>query len=245
MDLAERAKHLVATAESQGIFVRLLGGVALYLLAPSARTHPALIRSYKDIDAVVKARDGGKLTPILQKEGFVPDRRFNALHGETRLLFWDEHDENLQLDVFVGTFQQCHRLELLNGAENMTFTVTPTMLLLTKLQIVQLNEKDIRDIVTMLYDWPLADDDQGINRPVLAQILGNDWGLFTTVNDALDIVSHHISDYLQNGEEQKAWHRLESLQQWIHDCPKTIRFRLREKIGRRMSWYELPEEVKR
>ncbi len=245
MDLAARAKRIVTMAEEKGLHVRLLGGVALYLLAPSARSHPVLRRRYKDIDCVVRRKDGGKLSPVLAAVGFEADKRFNALHGETRLLFTDTDNPDLQVDVFVGVFEQCHKLDLLIDSEQMPYTITPTQLLLTKLQIVQLNEKDVRDIVTMLLDWPLGNVQSGIHQDTLARILGADWGLYTTSWDTLEKVRNHTSEYLSAGEENVVHARIDSLRALMTTCPKTVRFRMRDKIGRKVTWYELPEEVNR
>lgn len=245
MDLAERAKRIVTMAEEQGLHVRLLGGVALYLLAASAQSHPVLQRRYKDIDCVVRRKDGGKLSPILAAVGFEADKRFNALHGETRLLFTDTDNPELQVDVFVGVFEQCHRLDLLIDSEQMPYTITPTQLLLTKLQIVQINEKDVRDIITMLLDWPVGKGQSGINQDTLAHILGSDWGLYTTSWDTLEKVRDHTREYLSTDEERIVHARIDSLRALMKACPKTMKFRVRDKIGRKVTWYELPEEVNR
>lgn len=245
MDLAERGKQIIVGAKGNGIHARLLGGLALYLLSPTAQHHPVLQRAYKDIDLVVRRKDGGKLAPILAQAGFEPDRRFNALHGETRLLFTDHNDPGLQVDVFVGVFEQCHKLDLLVGAEHMEYTITPSQLLLTKLQIVQLNEKDVKDLVTMFLDWALGDDDRGLNRNTLAQIFGNDWGLLTTSSDTLDQVSQHAAKYVSDEELDVVLQHIHELQTLMTTSPKSLKFRMREKIGRKMPWYETPEEVKR
>lgn len=245
MDLAERAQRIVTMAEEKGLQIRLLGGVALYLLAPSAQTHAVLRRQYKDIDFVVRRKDGGKLSPILEEAGFEADKRFNALHGETRLLYTEKDNPELQVDVFVGVFEQCHKLDLLIDADQMTYTITPTQLLLTKLQIVQLNEKDVRDLVTMLLDWPLGRDQAGINQETLGRIFGSDWGLYTTSWDTLEKIAGHAREYLSTDEERIVDARIEALRASMVACPKTMKFRMRSKIGRKVPWYELPEEVNR
>ena len=245
MDLADRAKQIVELAQQRNLHPRILGGLALYLLAPTARDHAVLMRAYKDIDLVASRKDGGKLTPILEQVGFVPDRRFNALHGETRLLYFDKTDPLLQVDVFVGLFVQCHKLDLLAGSEAMDYTITPTYLLLSKLQIVELNEKDVRDIITMLLDWPLGFDDTGINQTTLENIFGTDWGLLTTAQATFEKVSHHTSQYLTDEENTVVNTRMAQVRAIMGACPKSVKFRLRQKIGRKIPWYDIPEEVRR
>lgn len=245
MDLAERAQRIVYRAGDQGLHVRLLGGVALYLLAPSARSHPVLKRRYKDIDCVAPRKDGGKLAPVFKAAGFEADRRFNALHGETRLLFLDQESPDLQVDVFIGLFQQCHKLDILSGSEAMEFTITPVQLLLTKLQVVQLNEKDVRDVLAMFLDWPLAQGHSGIDEATLSRIFGSDWGLYTTAWDTLEKVKGHVAAYLSAAERETVERRIEEVKVLMTACPKTMKFRMRDKVGRKVAWYEIPEEVNR
>jgi hypothetical protein len=241
--IVERAQRIVDRARERGLTVRLLGGIALHLLAPRARTHPALKRPYKDIDMVAVPRDAGKLTPVMEAEGFTPDRRFNALHGETRLLYWDVADPALQVDVFVGAFHQCHTLDLLTPTST-PYTVAPTMLLLTKLQIVELNAKDIQDILVMLLDFP--PDPSGLDIKLWQQLLGTDWGLYTTVSDTLDKVEASVPRFLSGADEQAlARERVQLLRRWGDGAPKSLAWRLRARVGRKMPWYELPEEVRR
>src|SRR5215216_4222397 len=119
-DIADEARGIIATGQAQGILLRLLGGLAIRLRAPSA-THRALARPYPDIDFVIPPRRSHAVETFLTSRGYEPNKTFNLLNGDSRLLFYDK-DRNRQIDVFVGTFEMCHRLPVAErlGTEPLT-----------------------------------------------------------------------------------------------------------------------------
>ena len=48
---------------------------------------------------------------LLSAEGYEANSHFNAVNAMARLLFYDLDNER-QVDVFVGTFEMCHKLPL-------------------------------------------------------------------------------------------------------------------------------------
>ena len=62
------------------------------------------------------------------------------------MLFYDTANGR-QLDVFVGTFHMCHELDLGKRLAEHPSALDAADLLLTKLQIAEINRKDIVDAV--------------------------------------------------------------------------------------------------
>src|SRR5437867_2638178 len=59
--------------------------------------------------------------------------------------------------------------------------VSPADLLLSQMQIYELNQKDVVDTVALLLDHPIADHDGDvINAAYLSRLMGEDWGLYRT-----------------------------------------------------------------
>lgn len=245
MVLLDRAKNIINNAEKENMTIRLLGGLALYVLTPSCHSNVKLSRKYKDIDFVTKRNNISKLTRLLDKHDFKPERRFNALHGETRLLYFDSEDKSIQVDIFVDEFNQCHKLDILKDADEMTYTITPTQLFLTKLQIVDLNEKDVKDLVLMLLAWDFNNYKLGFDKEYLSYIYSIDWGLYTTSMDTLRKVERLINQYIDGDDLLRVKNMIDEIKILMIDTRKTWRFKLRDKIGRKISWYDIPEEVKR
>ena len=142
-------RAVVATAAARSIPVRLVGGVAIYLRgSPPARA--ALGRSYPDIDLVAHKKQSRALRGILEETGFEPERVFNATHGARRLLY--HAPDGWQVDVFLDTFEMSHTLDLGRRLEAEPETLAAAELLLTKLQIAEVNRKDLSDTAMLLWD---------------------------------------------------------------------------------------------
>ena len=122
------------------------GGVAVHRHEP---VPAALTRSFADIDLVVGRKGGHGIAAGLAELGYAPNDRFNAVHGARRLLFYD-HGNARQMDVFVGEFAMCHRLDLSARLNMHALALSPADLLLTKLQIVEINSKDIVDAIRLI-----------------------------------------------------------------------------------------------
>jgi hypothetical protein len=241
-DLVEEGERLLALAHDQNATFALLGGVAVRLHAPEV---PApLDRKYKDLDFAVPRGGSGTAGKLLTDAGYEPHVVFNAMNSKERLLFYD-NEHGRQVDVFVGSFRMCHEIPLSDRLQPRTSTVPLAELLLTKLQIIELNEKDIRDTVLLLHGHEVADhDDDAVNAARIAELCANDWGLWRTITANLERCTLDVSQYaLAHDEQARVVDRLKALLARIEEEPKSRAWKLRDKIGERKRWYDLPEEV--
>jgi len=240
-DVVSEGQRLLARAAETDVPLRLLGGVAIRLRAPGELL-PAFRRTYADLDFVTPRKRASRAAELFRNEGYEPHVAFNALHGKERLLFFDvDHDR--QVDIFVGAFAMSHKIPLDARLEVDPVSIPLAELLLTKLQIAQLNEKDIRDALALLEGHPVGDaDGETVNAGRIAALCGADWGLWRTITGNLDTCCAMAPGYdVPNRAEVEA--RLQELLRRIEAEPKTRSWRLRAKIGERKRWYELPEEV--
>ncbi len=242
-DIETEARRIVAAGEAQGIVLRLLGGLAVRLHASSA-AHRALARSYPDIDIATPARSGRSVETLIAGLGYEPDRSFNLLNGASRLLFYDQ-PHTRQVDVFVGGFDMCHRLPIAERLDREPLTVALAELLLTKLQIVELNEKDVRDTLALLLSHPVDErDGDCLNAAQVARLCASDWGLWRTITANLESCRDRLPEYdLPPDQQEPIAGRFDELLERIEREPKSRGWRLRARIGERRRWYELPEEV--
>ena len=241
--IVEEARRLTSAAVEQDIPIRLLGGLAVRLRVEGT-FHSSLSREYKDIDFVTLKDRGKAATQFFEDMGYEPDRPFNSFGGGTRLLFHDPSHER-QIDVFVGAFRMCHEIPVGDRLTVDPVTLPLAELLLTKLQVVSLNEKDLRDIVAILYHHQVSDHDgDTVNAERVAQLCGQDWGLWRTCSMNFDRVRDGLDLYeLPAGERDTIQARLDWLWGRIDTEPKTRGWRLRDRIGDRKRWYEEPDEV--
>jgi Uncharacterised nucleotidyltransferase len=240
-DVVAEGQRLLARAEAEGVPLRLLGGVAIRLRAPGDLP-PAFVREYADLDFVTKKKGAGRATELFRSEGYEPHVAFNAIHGGERLLFFDEQHDR-QVDVFVGSFQMSHKIPLDERLEVDPVSIPLSELLLTKLQIAELNEKDVRDALALLQGHAVGDEDgETVNAGRVAALCAGDWGLWRTITGNL-LACRAFADTYAVPERAALDERIDALLERIEAEPKTRSWKLRAKIGERKRWYELPEEV--
>lgn len=226
-DLVREGVALVEEASAHGITLRLLGGAAIVL-----HTSGAVHREIADLDSATRRSDTRRLSAALGERGYEPEARFNALHGDRRLIF---HGPAGKLDVFVDSFEMCHRIELASRLDLDTPTLTVSDLLLTKLQVVELNAKDAHDAALLLRDHELgAGPGDQLDVEYIARLAGDDWGLWRTISGTLQ----RVADF-----EPEVARKARELSDVLDEAPKTRRFQLRARIGERKRWYELPDSV--
>jgi hypothetical protein len=238
------ARRLIAEAEKHGFPLRLFGGIAIKFHSPSA-THRALKRDYPDIDFVTTRAGERKLAAFMDAQGYDANKTFNTL-SEGRQLYYARDCER-QIDIFVESFHMCHKLPLGERLLHDSLTLPLAELFLSKAQIVEMNEKDLRDLVALLLDHPVGDGDQEtINAARVAELCAKDWGLHKTITLSLG----KIADYLARVELPPEQHdlifaRLDQLRTRMDAEPKPLAWKMRDRVGEKVRWYELPEEVRR
>ncbi len=229
MSKVTEVDSLVAACEQEGVVLRFLGGVAIAINVGRADSPH---REFSDIDGVVGRKHVKGLKRLLDDRGYEGEQQFNALNGNERLIYYGPVGK---LDVFVEEFRMCHRIPLGDRLSLDSPTLTAVDLLLTKLQVVELNDKDLADIVLLLDSHEIVEDsDQGIDGKHLGEMLGKDWGLWKTTGLTLEKVRQ---------AEPSLGPKIDRLEQMIEGAPKSMKFRRRAIVGERTKWYDEPEET--
>jgi hypothetical protein len=178
--------------------------------------------------------------------GYAPRDIFNALHGDMRLIF-NDIENGRRIDIFLDVFEMCHRFELKDRLLIDKLTIPLADLLATKLQVVEITEREYRDIISLLRDHEVGDSDaaETINGKYLSRLCAEDWGIYKTFTINLANVLSALPQYqLDSGSMEVVRKRLENLQARIETVPKTTRWKLRARVGEKVQWYELPEKDK-
>ena len=257
-DPLEESLRIVDAAEARGLTVRLMGGMAIRAHAPAwtARSR----RTEVDLDFATTSRDRTAFYELLAIEGYTPDRQHNALFGRKQAYFLDVVRKR-PVDVLVDTLEMCHRIEFGDRLTASRPTLPLAELLLSKLQVVRINRKDVLDILILLAEHPIGTDDGGpdashgtgtINLPRITALTSNDWGWWRTVTGNLDKLDQFLTtdlepDDLDLGEDRPVRFdpsaQIAALRDGIEAAPKSARWKLRARIGERRPWYEEPEEM--
>ena len=242
--LLNEGKALIDTANERKIALRLVGGLAIRLLTPDL---PARMSTGQDLDFASASATRRALSELLSERGYDPDKNFNALYGNKQLYFANP-ETGLSIDVMIDKFHMCHTLEFADRLTRLPYTLDPIDLLLSKLQIVELNEKDADDCLRLLVTFPLSDagDPNTIDLTTFRQIVGNDWGWWRTVTLNLDKIAALLNDGdrpATQGGKLDARAQLQALAEAADQAPKSRGWKMRARIGERKRWYDVPEET--
>ena len=238
------ARRLIGEADRRSLKLRLLGGVAVLLHCHSEAALDVLGRDYVDLDFASVSKGVPALTRFFTEMGYEPNKRFNAIMGDERLLF-SGGDTVDHIDVILDKFRMCHTWNLGPRLEADPETLPLADLLLTKLQVVELTEKDIKDTCLIVLHHDLGPDDHNqINQAYLSGRLGDDWGLWRTVTGNLKKVLEYLPG-LSFPQRDLVEGRLHAVETLAEQTPKTLRWKARAAVGERVKWYELPGNVQR
>jgi len=252
-DMIAETKRIIDVARERAIVLRLVGGLAVRF---HCETLDFCERDHGDIDLVGHRRDVALIANLFADLGFeeiihvrqATDGRQlqfarECRHKDEWARYGQHHDDHV--DVFLDTFKMDHAIALTDRLDLDDYTITVSDVLLTKLQMANLNEKDERDILTLLQDLELgtADDPGAIDVPYLAQLCARDWGLFHDVELNLARLGERLDAYaLDPGEHDRVRTNLGCLEEAIRAQPKSRTWRLRARIGTRRPWHDTVEE---
>lgn len=239
-DTLEQASGVVAAAEAERIGMRLLGGAAVNLRAGQPLPS-SLRRPYEDVDVAVTKSSKGAAAELLCRLGFEPAERFNAMNAQRMVFYFGEE----HLDVFVGEFRMCHAIPLQDRLLTDPVSIPLAELLLTKLQVVKANQKDLVDIAAILLTHELGENDgEQINLQRVTQLCGADWGLWRTSMRTLETFGASLDGLgLSPSEGDRVRARADRVAAALTESPKSLRWKSRARVGDRLRWYEEPEEI--
>lgn len=242
-ELAASAERLIGAAAEAGAPLRLMGGVAVRMQSPDLGGIEPERRTYHDIDLVTRLHDVRAVDSAFVALGYEPDRQINTQFGTVRRVY--HHPAGFHADLFFERLEFCHTIDLEGRLTIAAETLSPTDLLLGKLQIVERNEKDLIDAAWLLINHDLGSDASvHVDPSRVAALTTNDWGWFTTATDFTTALRAFIPSLrLRPDAADRLDDRLDRLESTIVDAPKSLRWKARERLGRRVRWYRSMEEV--
>lgn len=239
-------KTILKASDDAGILMRVIGSLAFQMHCPQfGYLQAAMGRAYTDIDFGAYNKQNKQITEMMTKMGYVENREvFIASEGE-RAIF-DKPGTGLHVDVFYEKLDFCHAIYWKDRLEVDSPTIPLTELLLEKMQIVQINEKDIIDTIMLLLEHPLGEmDKETINIKLAAELCAKEWGLWRTTTMNLDKVKQLAQHYTQLTDEQKnkVTSQVDATLKRLNDEPKPLAWRIRDRVGDRVKWYKDVDEV--
>jgi len=168
------------------------------------------------------------------------------MHGRTRLIF-NDFGNHRRVDIFLDVLRMCHELDFRKRLKIGDLTLSPSDLLATKLQIVQVNQKDFKDMLALLLDHEIMEEDgvEAINAKYIAELCSRNWGLHRTFSQTLRSLLAELEGYELDEESKRiARRRAEKLCEYVKSAPKSLQWKARALIGEKMIWYDEPDADK-
>ncbi|MFP5343872.1 MAG: hypothetical protein ACLGIJ_13280 [Candidatus Limnocylindria bacterium] len=245
--LEAEVRRIVDAAEAAGVTVRVLGSIGVALHShDAAAIIPSFARTYADIDFAAYRRDARGLATVMGGLGYRDDREVYVGSEGGRSIF-DDPARRIHVDVFYDRLEFCHVIPLAGRLEVDRPTIPVAELLLSKLQIVRINEKDVVDIILLLLDHPLGSGDADtIDLKRIAGLCADDWGLWRTLTQNLGKVVGLAATYpqLDDGQRERVRSAAAGLKAAIDGVGKSMAWRMRDRVGDRRQWWTDVDEVR-
>jgi hypothetical protein len=234
----EAATQIIDLAETRGVRLRLLGGLAFKKLCPSSN-EMRYFRENKDIDLMGRRENSKEIVKIMEMLGYKPREVFNKLNMGQRLIYYDMGNKR-RVDLFLDEFIMCHKFNFKESILAGTYTLPITQLVMTKLQVVEKTDKEYNDLIAAFHDFDVTDRRGEISGDEIAELCSKDWGIYTTFWKSLDSLLTR-AETIGSDDRSTVVPRIERLMAMMEKKPKSFSWRMRARIGERTKWYDLPE----
>ncbi|MEM4276505.1 MAG: hypothetical protein QXQ13_03325 [Thermoplasmata archaeon] len=245
----DEAVTLVNEAAQRGLILRVMGGMAIYM---HSREYETLWRNlarlgtkvFTDIDFVAYGKQRNQLYEFVQSRGYKTDPRFLYQFGKTRHIFFGGRVP--MVEIFYDQLEMNHTVPYAGRLEKDSPTVPLGELMMQKLQVVKINEKDIKDLIVLIRAHEIGEDDNDrININVFDYVdMFNDWGWYYTATMNLNKVKKFANEYPQLTDQDKADinQKVDRMLVHIEAKPKSFKWKMRAKVGTKTMWYNPVED---
>jgi len=250
-DFRTEIMRIIDAAAARGIILRILGGAAIRMHSQgSDHLYDLLKRAPKhDMDFVSYSKYRPLTRQFMKDMGYTPyvTLAMTSGVGRHRQIFNDA-EGNKAIDVFLDILPMCHVIDFRGRLEVDHPTVPPAELFLLKAQICEMNEKDWQDMCILLREHAVGSSDKDtINLDVVSKTLADDWGFYYTVTTNLKKLREYTGQCpgLSSDDCSNIEGKIDLMSDAIEKEPKTLKWKMRARVGTARKWYNVVEEVQR
>lgn len=240
--LVQEGQSIAKATRGSGLAVRIVGTAGVALHCPTGKQW-MLPPSLPVLELVGRSADADALPGTFRLLGYEPHRRFNQEHRSQRLIFHKKEPE-IWVDLHLDSYEQYHRLEILESLRAEEELLPPTDLLLVCLQKAEAAESDLRELIALLWDHDLSAGPAGeaIDVSRVTTICAEDWGWYRTATKNLERL-RFMGSWGGLPESPALANRIKGLREEIEKSPKSARWQMRSAIGDTRRWYREPIAV--
>ena len=243
----DAAISIVQAATKMNIQIRLLGATAIYYQCPNSKLlSDVMKRKLTDLDFITLSKFISKIPDLFESLHFESNERVNALFGAQRQIYLDPAT-SLHVDIFFDKLSFNHVIDLSHRLDRDPITISSADLLLEKLQIVKMSEKDAKDVVVLVHEHDFGKREEGelMDLEYIVKLLSDDWGFFYTVTTNLKKVMEYATGNVSLAQSDKDLvnKRLDHLVQDLQNSHKSMKWNMRARLGTKSKWYDEAEDV--
>jgi hypothetical protein len=240
----EEGRRLTEEAQKQGMVLRVMGPIALHYFFPEhvdlyRRMERLGDRVFTDIDFAAYGKHRNDFVPFFEARGYELEKRAAMISGGTRFIFFSAHIP--MIDVFFDKLDYNHPIDYRGRLEHHPYCVSLADLMLQKLQIVQINDKDLKDAMLLLLAGKVGDSDhEMINAKYISRIMSEDWGFYYTATQNLNKIKDATVGVAALTEQDRATicEKADLMLKYIEETPKSFGWKMRAKTGTKKIWYK-------
>jgi hypothetical protein len=247
--LKKEGLRIITEGNKRGFHLRLLGAIAFQTHCPKYNYLTLkLRRMLSDVDFAGYAKENAQVVGMMRELGYADQPMITALWGDRRTV-WDHKSNGTHVDIFFEKLEMNHDIPFVNRLDLEPFTIPLADMLLEKMQIVHINEKDIIDTIMLLREHEIGEGNmpETIDAQYIATLLSKDWGFYYTFTTNLARVQEKVTNTQELGEDDRidVGKKIRTLSDILEKQPKTFGWKMRAKIGTKNKWYKDVEEVRR
>lgn len=240
--------QIMEKADEFDVTIRVIGSIAFRIQCPDYKYMEYENQRYlTDIDFIAYSNEIVQVQDMFFDMDWDENMNVLRLFGDKRRIFYHP-TQPIHSDIFIDKLRFCHEIDFRDRLEIDYPTISLVDLLLEKLQIVEINKKDLVDTMMLLRQYPISEDgnnDNHINGRYLASLCAHDWGWWKTVTMNIQKTYDFAGEYLDGDDAKAVRSKLDRFSDLIQQKSKSIKWKLRSFIGERMKWYREVEEVQR
>jgi hypothetical protein len=241
--LLAEADRLLAESSRRGLVLRLAGSAGVLRHCEHCRRAVGALgrEPPRDLYFFAYAEQHRALRLMFADLGYQvgPAEAFSKEHGIERLTYTG-HATAAKVDVFLDALRMSHTIEFKSRLDCVPPSAPVADLLLAKLQIHEITEKDVKDMAALFAAHPVGDGSRGsIESRHIVALMAHDWGLCYTALENLAIAEDLLAEWgLAGHVTVAAAAGIEELRERIEVAPKSVRWKARARLGTRVRWYE-------
>ena len=242
------AERIVAEGRKRDLHLRLLGALAFQFQCPKhVYLTKKLGRVLSDIDFAAYGGERSEINKMMREFGYTDQPMITALFGHQRMI-WDNKSNGMHTDIFYDKLEMNHVIPFAKRLEIDELTIPLADMLLEKMQIVHINEKDVIDTIMLLLEHPIGEEtSKTIDVRHVAAMLSEDWGFYYTFTENLKKIQDRLPSFGELTDEDRAdiSTKIQTVLKTIEDQPKTMGWKIRARVGAKKKWYREVEDVAR